>query len=170
MSSAFFPPRPDARPAIYAYEDTNPQYAGLLKVGYTTGDVAKRVAQQYPTLKPGELPYRIVLEESAMRSDGTVFTDHDVHRRLRLVNIANPAGEWFACTVSQVKAAVNAVRLGQLNEENRTLDFKMRPEQDAAVAKTAAYFESFSRRTPANRRTSSGTPRCGSARPSPRIN
>ena len=33
MSKEFFPPRPESRPTIYAYEDTNPQYAGLLKVG-----------------------------------------------------------------------------------------------------------------------------------------
>ena len=39
MSKDFFPPRPASRPTIYAYEDTNPQYAGLLKVGYTTVDV-----------------------------------------------------------------------------------------------------------------------------------
>jgi len=32
-ASEFFPPRPASRPTIYAYEDTNPQYAGLLKVG-----------------------------------------------------------------------------------------------------------------------------------------
>ena len=38
MSKDFFPPRPASRPTIYAYEDTNPQYAGLLKVGYTTVD------------------------------------------------------------------------------------------------------------------------------------
>ena len=50
------------------------------KVGYTTVDAQSRVAQQYPTLRPGKPPYRIVLEESAMRNDGTVFTDHDVHR------------------------------------------------------------------------------------------
>lgn len=36
MSNDFFPPRPASRPTIYAYEDTHPQYAGLLKVGYTT--------------------------------------------------------------------------------------------------------------------------------------
>ena len=30
----------------------------------------------------------------------------------------------------QVKAAIIAVRTGQLNEENRSLDFKMRPEQE----------------------------------------
>ena len=45
----FFPQRPDSHPMIYAYEDTNPQYKGLLKVGYTAIDVDKRVAQQYPT-------------------------------------------------------------------------------------------------------------------------
>lgn len=30
----FFPPRPESRPTSYAYEDTNPQYGGFLKVGY----------------------------------------------------------------------------------------------------------------------------------------
>ena len=143
MSKDFFPPRPESRPTIYAYEDTNPQYAGLLKVGYTTLDAQSRVARQYPTKRPGKSPYRIVLEESAMRNDGTVFTDHDVHRMLRINGVTNPEGEWFRCTVAQVKAAVIAVETGQLNEENRSLDFKMRPEQGAAVEKTAAYFKSY---------------------------
>jgi hypothetical protein len=150
MSREFFPPRPAARPAVYAYEDTNPQYAGLLKVGYTTVDARGRVAQQYPTLRPGKPPYRIVLEESAMRNDGTVFTDHDVHRMLRLNGIKNPEGEWFRCTAEQARSAILAVRTGQLNEENRSLDFRMRPEQAAAVAKTAAYFASW-RKDRANR-------------------
>jgi hypothetical protein len=143
MNKEFFPSRPESLPAIYAYEDTHPQYKGLLKVGYTTIDVQTRVAQQYPTRRPGILPYKIVLEESAMRNDGTVFTDHDVHRMLRINGMKNPDGEWFECAVSQVKAAIIAVRNGQLNEENRSLDFKMRPEQMAAVEKTAAYFKSF---------------------------
>jgi hypothetical protein len=143
MSNDFFPPRPASRPTIYAYEDTNPQYAGLLKVGYTTVDTQSRVAQQYPTVRPGKPPYRIMIEESAMRSDGTVFTDRDVHRMLRINGIKNPEGEWFRCTVDQVKAAIIAVRTGQLNEENRSLDFTMRPEQEAAVEKTAAYFASW---------------------------
>jgi len=142
-TNEFFPARPESRPTIYAYEDTNPQYAGLLKVGYTTVDVQNRVAQQYPTVRPGKPPYRIVLEESAMRNDGTVFTDHDVHRMLRINGVKNPEGEWFRCTVTQVKAAVIAVRTGQLNEENRSLHFKMRPEQAAAIEKTASYFKTF---------------------------
>ena len=143
MSKEFFPQRPDSRPTIYAYEDTNPQYRGLLKIGYTTLDVQARVAQQYPTQRPGKLPYRIVLEESAMRNDGSAFSDHDVHRYLRSRRIKNPEGEWFECSVEAIKAAVIAVRTGEMNEENRSLDFKMRPEQDDAVAKTADYFNNF---------------------------
>ena len=144
----FFPTRPESRPTIYAYEDTNPQYAGLLKVGYTTVDAQSRVAQQYPIKKPGKPPYRIVLEESAMRNDGTSFADHDVHRHLKQQGIKNPEGEWFECTVDAVKAAVIAVRTGRTSEENRTLDFKMRPEQQEAVKKTAAYFEDIQKESP----------------------
>jgi len=144
--SDFFPPRPKVEPKIYAYEDTNPQYAGLLKIGYTTKSVQARVAEQYPTLRPGgNPPYRIVLEEPAIRSDGTAFTDHDVHRMLRINGIRKEGGEWFCCTVEQVKAVINAVREGQLFEEQRSLNFKMRPEQEAAVEKTMAYFKSYRR-------------------------
>ena len=80
MSNAeFFPRRPDAHPMIYAYEENNPNYKGLLKVGYTKSDVERRVAQQYPTLRPGGVPYKIVFKESAMYCDGgclptTTFT------------------------------------------------------------------------------------------------
>ncbi len=148
MSDVFFPPRPEAKPTIYAYRDTNPQYAGLLKVGFTSVDVKSRVAQQYPTLRPGKLPYEIVLEESAMRKDGSSFTDHDIHRHLKKKGFKNPDGEWFKCSVKDVKASIVAVRDGIENEENRTLDFGMRPEQQEAVEKTAAYFKSFRKENP----------------------
>lgn len=140
MSKEFFPQRPASRPTIYAYEDTNPQFQGLLKVGYTTRTPKERLEEIYPLKTPGGPLYRIVLQESAMRNDGTAFTDHDIHRMLRINGVKNPDGEWFRCTVEQVKAAIIAVQTGQLNEENRSLNFKMRPEQEAAVAMTAAYF------------------------------
>ncbi len=143
MSEQFFPQRPASQPTIYAYEDTHPQYAGLLKVGYTTQDVQTRVAQQYPILRPGALPYRIVLEASAMRRDGTSFTDREVHRRLCQSGIHNPNGEWFACSMQELQAAILAVRERAMNNENRSLNFAMRPEQAEAVAKTEAYFNSF---------------------------
>jgi hypothetical protein len=147
MPKQFFPQRPPLRPTIYAYEDTNPQYAGLLKVGYTANDVQKRVAEQYPTKKPGSLPYKIVLEESAMRNDGSFFMDHDVHRHLRSRGIVNPAGEWFKCTADDVRSSIIALRTG-ISGDNRSADFKMRPEQQAAVEKTIAYFTAFKKDNP----------------------
>jgi hypothetical protein len=140
MPKEFFPQRPDSKPTIYAYEDTNPQYKGLLKIGYTIVNVQARVAQQYPTARPGKLPYRIVLEESAMRNDGTIFTDREVHSYLKSKKIRNPKGEWYECSAIEVKAAIIAIRTGQISEEARSLDFKMRPEQEAAVEKAATYF------------------------------
>lgn len=142
----FFPPRPAAHPMIYAYEDTNPQYKGLLKVGYTAIDIDRRVVQQYPTKRPdGVTPYRILCRESAMYPDGSSFTDHEVHRALLRRGIRREGREWFRCTPADVKAAVLAVRTRTENPENRTRNFPMRPEQREAVEKTAAYFRSFSR-------------------------
>ena len=139
----FFPQRPASHPMIYAYEDTNPQYKGLLKVGYTTVDVDKRVAQQYPTKRPdGSVPYRIVLRESAMYPDGGSFTDKDVHKMLRRKQITGMGGEWFKCTVDDVRAAIIAVRNHTTNDENRTQVFRMRPEQEDAVNRTIAYYRS----------------------------
>jgi len=139
-NSDFFPQRPVFNPMIYAYEDTNPQYDGLLKVGYTANDVAQRVAQQYPTARPGALPYRIVFAESAMDNTGACFTDHDIHRVLRKRGFANPNGEWFRCTVKDVRAAYVTLQQGGDNAESRTETFVMRPEQVDAVRKTMAYF------------------------------
>lgn len=138
---------------IYAYEDTNPQYKGLLKVGYTTVDVDRRVAQQYPTKRPdGSVPYRIVLRESAMYPDGSCFNDHDVHRVLERKGVQRVGGEWFRCTVQDVLAAIVAVRNRTDNVENRTQTFSMRPEQEEAVNRTIAYYRSAyeegSNRTP----------------------
>ncbi|MFN3989173.1 MAG: GIY-YIG nuclease family protein [Erythrobacter sp.] len=143
MADAFFPPKPDIEPKVYAYRDKSPAYDGMLKVGFTARSVEERVAQQYPTKRPGALPYEIVLEESALASDGRSFTDHDVHRHLRKKGFRNPAGEWFECKVADVRAAILALREGIDNNDSRTLDFKMRPEQAAAVEKTARYFTSF---------------------------
>ena len=141
--STFFPDKSKANPMIYAYEDTNPQYAGLLKVGYTTVNVQARIAQQYPTLRPGKLPYSIRYEGAAMRSDGTSFTDHDVHQVLRKHGFENPAGEWFRCFAKDVKAAVLALKDRKDADFNRTQTFSMRFEQQEAVNKTRDYLLNY---------------------------
>lgn len=148
MQDSFFSFRTKEQPKIYAYQDTHPQYKGLLKVGYTTQTVQNRVAQQYPTKRPGILPYKIVLEESAMRSDGTSFTDHEVHAMLRQMQVQNPEGEWFRCSVKEVKIAILNVKYRQNYTLARSATFAMRPEQQAAVDKTAAYFKSCYQENP----------------------
>ena len=155
----FFPARPETRPMIYAYEEDNLQYAGMLKVGFASTGVEKRVAEQFPVLKPGDRkPYRIVFAESAMYSDGGSFTDKRVHEKLVAMGYEQQyhqgkKTEWFKCSVSAVRAAWIAVCNRVDNVEQRTLDFKMRPEQLAAVEKTVRYYESAAmekriRRTP----------------------
>ncbi|HQN73722.1 MAG TPA: GIY-YIG nuclease family protein [bacterium] len=137
----FFPSRPSLNPTIYAYELIDvPSHKGMIKIGFTDRDAKTRVAEQ---LKTSAVSYKIVYEESAMKSDGSSFTDHDVHRYLRKKGFRNPEGEWFKCTVKDIKAAVIAIKSDEKNEENRTLNFKMRPEQQKAVDKTIAYFKSF---------------------------
>ena len=143
MDKEFFPLRSEAHPLIYAYEDSNPEYKGLLKVGYTTIGAERRVAQQYPTRRPdGKIPYRIVFAESAMYSDGGNFRDTDIHRALEKRGFPKLNSEWFRCTVDDLQAAYIAVRDRAENVENRTRDFALRPEQEDAVSKTIAYYKS----------------------------
>lgn len=141
MSKKFFPQRPEASPTIYAYELTDvASHKGWIKVGYTIRSSEKRIDEQ---TKTAAVKYKIIFEDSAMRNDGTAFIDKDVHRLLRKKKIKNPQGEWFICTIKEVKAALLEIKSGVKNEDNRTLDFAMRPEQLEAVDKTITYFKSF---------------------------
>ncbi len=141
MSDKFFPKRPDANPTIYAYELIGVEsHKGLLKVGYTIRNFQDRIAEQ---LKTSRVKYKIVLEESAIRKDGSIFTDHDVHRYLLKKKIKNTEGEWFKCSVDEIRSAILSIKLDASIEDNRSLNFNMRPEQEEAVNKTISYFKSF---------------------------
>lgn len=136
--SNYFPSK--SIPKVYAYSDT--RFEGYLKVGYTTKTAEERVKEQYPVILPNQ-SYEILLEENAVREDETFFTDRDIHKRLLKSGIRNENGEWFECNVRDIVACILAERKGIRNEEKRTLDFKMRPEQEEAVKKTSEYFRSF---------------------------
>ena len=128
------------RPIIYAYSDT--RFPGMLKVGFTARSIEVRMKEHYPTLVPGQ-SWKVKLIRPAMRKDGSVFSDKAVHRVLRGANIQNPEGEWFVCGTREVEKAIEAVKNNETTMLQRTQDFKMRPEQEEAVTKTADYFESF---------------------------
>jgi hypothetical protein len=132
-------PRPDVK--IYAYSDNNPNYKGLLKIGMTERSVEERIKEQYGTLRPFGIPYKIHLIESAIRNDGSSFRDKDVHKLLIQNGFQNPGGEWFECKLSDVKSAISSLRSGHAFSASRTETYKMRPEQEEAVRKTRGYFE-----------------------------
>lgn len=125
-------------PTIYAYSDV--RYPGMLKVGYTTRAVDERMKEHYPTKTPKK-SYKVVFSVSAIDKAGKVFTDHAVHRALGHMGIRRKAGEWFACTKEELKAAVTAVRNHTAPKRAITQDYPMRPEQEAAVAMTVGYFK-----------------------------
>lgn len=143
MPQEFFVQRPKVNPTIYAYRLVGvPSHEGYLKIGYTDRDAETRVREQLHT---SGIAYRIVLEESAMRADGTCFLDHDIHAVLRRKGFPrlreeNDKNEWFRCEVRDVIAAINEVRDGIFSAEKRTAIFRMRPEQESAVEKTMAFF------------------------------
>lgn len=137
----FFPPRPSSNPTIYAYELVGvATHKGLLKIGYTDRDAQTRIKEQLGT---AAILYKIVFEESAMKRDGSSFTDHEVHRLLREWKVVNASGEWYKCNLNDLRRAIHQIKTGEKTEENRVLSFGMRPEQEAAVDKTIAYFKSF---------------------------
>jgi len=140
MNSSFFPERPDVDPRIYVYsmpENAGELRKGELKVGYTTRTAVERINEQSGAMR---INPKILLDIPAVKYDGTYFKDHDVHRVLRGKGAINTDGEWFKTSLNDVKAAILAVQSGDQNVENRTQDFKMRPEQLAAVEQTAHYF------------------------------
>ena len=141
----FFPQRPDAHPTVYAYEFVDVvSHHGYIKVGYTERDVDTRIKEQLHT---AAIRYRLLGYWSAMKNDGSCFTDHDVHTVLkkkgcRQLNEGEDRNEWFKCNLDDIKAAIIAIQTDTENLENRTQTFAMRPEQELAVEMTMRYFKS----------------------------
>jgi hypothetical protein len=131
----------EARPRIYSYSIDDKAHEGLLKIGQTTRDVKKRVAEQVKTAAIKNV--RIELNETAERDDGTIFSDHEVRAALVKKGFENSELEWMRCTVSDVKTVLTELRTGQKLRGTHHQIFPMRGEQVEAVAKTCAYFHSI---------------------------
>lgn len=137
--------RPAVVPTIYGYilPDLK-DHDGYIKVGYTDRkDTETRIREQ---LHAAAIKFKVLFKESAMRPDGTCFTDKDVHRLLRhkgflQLNEGEDRNEWFRCTLTDALTAVEELRTETRFEGQRTWNFSMRNEQKAAVEMTKAYFE-----------------------------
>jgi len=134
-------PKPEARPRIYAYSIADKAHAGLLKVGQTTRNVKQRVAEQLKTAAIKN--YKIELDESAERDDGTTFTDHEVRAALAKKGFANRELEWMRCTLKDVKTVLTELRARRKFTGTHYVTFAMRREQVEAVEKTFGYFSSI---------------------------
>lgn len=133
-------PKPEARPRIYAYSIADEAHEGLLKVGQTTRDVKRRVAEQLRTAAITN--FRIELDEPAERDDGTIFTDHEVRAALIRKGIENTSLEWMRCTLADVHTVLTELRTGLRFSGTHHQTFPMRREQAEAVRQTHAYYHS----------------------------
>ncbi len=134
-------PKPDAQPRIYAYSIDDEAHRGLLKVGQTTRDVKRRIAEQRRTAAIRN--FRVELDESAERHDGSIVTDHEVRAALVRKGFENTDLEWMRCSVKDVRTVLAELRTGQRFTGTHHETFAMRREQLDAVTKTHAYFHSI---------------------------
>lgn len=131
-------PKPQANPRIYAYSIADTSHAGMLKVGQTTRNVKQRVEEQLKTAAIKN--WKIEIDESAVRDDGSIFTDHDVRSALVKKKIENAELEWMRCTVKDVKTVITELRTGQRFSGTHNDNFPMRAEQAEAVRLTHTYY------------------------------
>jgi hypothetical protein len=134
-------PKPEARPRIYAYAIADAAHQGLLKVGQTTRDVKRRVAEQLKTAAIQN--FTIALDEAAERDDGAIFTDHEVRAALVKKGFENTTLEWVRCTAADVQTVLAELRTGKRLGGAHFETFGLRDEQADAVNKTLDYYRSI---------------------------
>ena len=145
--------RPIVEPQIYGYILLGLQdHKGYIKIGYTDKEeVETRIKEQLGT---AAISHETVFVESAMRSDGTVFTDKDIHSLLvrkgfkKLVFDGSTNNEWIKCSKEDALTAIKEVRNYTRYEGNRNEDFGMRTEQLMAVNQTINYFQRIKKEEP----------------------
>lgn len=136
-------------PKIYAY--TTPQVTtndGWIKIGYTERDVETRIREQTHTAAiQTEILWNYLAEYVDGPEKGLNFKDHDFHDFLKFHDIERrPKTEWFYFNGTPEKSEglfnkfihhdVSGYQPGKSNE------YTLRREQDEAVTKTVAYFNS----------------------------
>ena len=132
------------RPQIYVY--SVPNQPGL-KIGYTERvtksgndfDAVKERVEEGLVKTPNP-QYKIEHYELAITKSGEYFTDHTVHKWLKNFGANQIKGEWYDCDIEQVRNTIAGIKNGRPESGNTKADFKMRPEQEYFVKKTAEYF------------------------------
>ena len=136
-------------PKIYAY--TTPQVTtndGWIKIGYTERDVETRIREQTHTAAiQTELLWNHLAEYVEGPDKGLNFKDHDFHGFLKFHDIERrPKTEWFYFngTPEKSEALFNKFIQHDISgyQPGKSDEYTLRREQDEAVTKTLAYFNS----------------------------
>lgn len=135
------PDKPEARLRIYAWStEAITKYQGCLKVGQTTQEVNTRIRQSQGV---AQYPYILEVDESAERTDGSVFRDGAVRDHLKQKGFENVELEWMRCSAKDVLVALKELQTGEIRTGSHHEDFKMRDEQLMAVKNTQDYYNSI---------------------------
>lgn len=131
---------------------------GFLKIGETTGNGKDRVRAQHPVKGPDGEDWEYLFECFGLTKSNKIFGDTDVHKILKSKNIQsrndidpNMGKEWFECTLEEAISAIYEIIEETEFSSIRTENYKMRPEQENAVAITSNYFKNIKKesgRTP----------------------
>ena len=100
----------------------------------------RRIAEQVKTAAIKN--YKIEMDHSAERDDGTIFTDHQVREALTKKGFAHIELEWMRCSIKDVRTVLTELRTGKTVTGSHSETFPLRPEQAQAVKVTHAYFHS----------------------------
>lgn len=129
------------KPIIYAYRDKDHPEWGY-KIGETSRKSEVRIKEQQGIKRPEDPRLEVEYTASAMRADGSVFRDKDVHKMLvDSFHAISMGGEWYKCSIKQINDVVCALRERRTTATERTETFRMRPEQKAAVDKAIEYYK-----------------------------
>ena len=128
-------------PKIYAYSLPEvPKFNGWVKIGYTEGNVEKRIYQQTHTA--GLNPKREWRGDAVFKDGLTTFRDTDFHAYLRRNNIEGQKGtEWFHITGPASEDMFNDFRFNRGHVKSLgVIPYTLRREQQEAVSKARDYF------------------------------
>ncbi|MGN0379984.1 MAG: DEAD/DEAH box helicase family protein [Butyrivibrio sp.] len=142
--------RPDIKtsrqvvPMIYGYSTPEVmRHNGWTKIGYTEQEVETRIKQQTHT---ADVSWHLEWKGNATFDDGSgqTFTDKDFHAYLRKSGVEQEAGknnEWFHISGQASKQMFRDFREdhGILKTVDTVIPYKLREEQERAVAMTACY-------------------------------
>ena len=131
-------------PVCYAYTTPGISYHdGWTKIGFTERDADERIREQVAT---SDVVYKLEWANNAVfEGSNDTFRDSDFHRYLVNLGIKRKEGkEWFEIDPGRAELDFYKFRKnrGLIEADDKPAPYKLRNEQDEAVAKTIAYFTS----------------------------